>query len=237
MVKEELSSADRAKAIGAFLVAVLVIGTALHYTLPSQHNPLRTLDVRAPIGFATYGKLTRAKYSPQACFAALDAGGLEYERIPDRETGRNCGFRNALALQKSLTPYGGAAVLRMTCAQAAAVHIWERHVARPLAEEILGASLTRIDTFGTFACRNVAGSRRRSEHATANAIDVSGFRLDDGRIIRVIDHWRKDTPEGRFLREVFQGGCRLFSVSLGPDYNAAHRDHFHFDMGPGDTCR
>ncbi|MEM7766312.1 MAG: extensin family protein [Pseudomonadota bacterium] len=237
MVKEELSSADRAKAIGAFLVALVVIGVGLHYTLPSQHNPLRPLSVTEPIGFATFGKLTRAKFGPEACFASLSAGGVEFERIPDEETGRNCGFKNALTLQKSLTPYGGAATLRMTCHQAAATVIWERHVARRLAEEMLGSPLARIETFGTFACRNVAGSRRRSEHAFANAIDVWGFTLEDGRTIRVLDHWRKDTPEGDFLYEAFHGGCRLFSVSLGPDFNAAHRDHFHFDMGPGDTCR
>jgi len=26
-------------------------------------------------------------------------------------------------------------------------------------------------------------------------------------------------------------------VTLSPDYNAAHRDHFHFDMGPYSSCR
>lgn len=236
MVKEELSSADRAKAIGAFLAVVALIGLVLHYTLPARHNPLRPLDVTEPIGLATYGKLTRAKYRPEACFAALERAGVGFEPLADEQTGRNCGFRNALVLERSLTPYG-AAPLRMTCHQAAAVHIWERQVARPLAEEMLGSPIARIETFGTYACRNVAGSRRRSEHAFANAIDVWGFRLEDGRTIRVRQDWGADSPEGRFLHEVFHGGCRLFSVSLGPDFNAAHADHFHFDMGPGDTCR
>jgi hypothetical protein len=26
-------------------------------------------------------------------------------------------------------------------------------------------------------------------------------------------------------------------VVLGPDYNAAHRNHFHLDMGPWWVCR
>lgn len=236
MVKEELSHPDRAKAIGLFILVVGFIGLIAHFTVPAQHNPLRPLNVTDPVGVATYGKLSRAKYTPNACFVALDAGGVEYARIPDQETGRNCGFKNALILEKSLTPYG-AAPLRMTCLQTAAVHIWERHVARPKAEEILGTELTRIETFGTYACRNVAGSRRRSEHAGANAIDIWGFRFADGRVVRVKSHWRKEGPEGDFLRAVFKGSCPLFSVSLGPNFNAAHADHFHFDMGPGDTCR
>jgi len=26
-------------------------------------------------------------------------------------------------------------------------------------------------------------------------------------------------------------------VTLGPEYNAAHADHFHLDMGGGKVCR
>ncbi len=236
MVKEELSSADKARAIGAFLLVLTLVGLAVHVALPAQHNPLRPLDVTAPIGIATYGKLSRARHRPEVCFAALERAGLGFQPIPDAVTGRQCGFTNALVLERSLTPYG-AAPLRMTCHQAAAVHIWERQLARPLAEKWLGAPIARIETFGTYACRNVAGSRRRSEHARANAIDIWGFTLEDGRTIRVREHWGRRSDEGRFLDEVFHGACRLFSVSLGPDYNAAHADHFHFDMGPGDTCR
>jgi hypothetical protein len=40
----------------------------------------------------------------------------------------------------------------------------------------------------------------------------------------------KPTAEGRFLREVFKGGCATFGTVLGPEANDAHRDHFHFDM-------
>ncbi|HEX8580092.1 MAG TPA: extensin family protein, partial [Allosphingosinicella sp.] len=36
---------------------------------------------------------------------------------------------------------------------------------------------------------------------------------------------------------VHQAGCRRFGVTLGPDANAFHRDHLHFDMGQGPDCR
>jgi hypothetical protein len=37
-------------------------------------------------------------------------------------------------------------------------------------------------------------------------------------------------PETAFLRRLHKGACGLFGTVLGPDANAAHRDHFHFDL-------
>ena len=77
-----------------------------------------------------------------------------------------------------------------------------------------------------------------SEHAVANAIDIRGFVLDDGRIVSLARHWSSAKgPEAAFLREVNDGACRFFNAVLGPDYNAAHRDHFHLDMGRWRVCR
>lgn len=110
---------------------------------------------------------------------------------------------------------------------------------QPAAERHLGTGVARIETYGTFSCRRINGAQsgRWSQHATANAIDIFGFRLEDDRLIRVETGWRARDADGRFLEEVFKGGCDLFSIALGPDYNAAHADHFHFDMGPGQVCR
>jgi len=100
------------------------------------------------------------------------------------------------------------------------------------ARQILGSPLARIETMGSYACRNVAGTGRRSAHATANAIDVSGFVLADGRRISVLHGWNGGTAaEREFLRVVHTSACRRFGTVLGPDYNAAHRDHFHFEPG------
>lgn len=103
-----------------------------------------------------------------------------------------------------------------------------------------------------------------SEHAAANAIDIVGFRTKDGQLISVGRHWKKDgstrnadtassqlasassapvslppQDEARaaFLREIRDGACGIFHAVLGPDYNALHRTHFHFDMGRYRQCR
>jgi hypothetical protein len=53
----------------------------------------------------------------------------------------------------------------------------------------------------------------------------------------VLKDWPESNERAAFLREVRTGACRFFDGVLSPDYNAAHRDHFHFDRGPYRVCR
>lgn len=117
------------------------------------------------------------------------------------------------------------------------LYMSERHVTRPAATEILGSPNARIETCGSSSCRNVPGTGRKSEHANANAVDTSGFRLGDGRLINIKTHWANGGKDGAFMTRVHKGACRIFSVTLGPDYNAADADPFHFDMADACTCR
>jgi len=206
------------------------------WTAPPRHNPFAPVDLTNKVGLGTGHQLARAaKHPEKVCFPALDKAGVLYTRLEDAPKGEKCGLYNALTLDRSMTPY--SATLRMPCGQAAALYTWERHVARPAAVDILGSPIARIETYGSFSCRNIAGSGRLSQHAHANAIDIPGFRLEDGRLIDVKSFWGKGGKEGKFLKKVHGGACDLFSVTLGPDYNAAHKDHFHLDMGPGNVCR
>ena len=217
------------------LVALGAGAWAFYTYAPPQHNPFRPLSLDDPIGFATFDKLTDLKYEPSTCFAALEAAAVVHTPLVDSVTGEGCGFENALQTRQVLTPLNDA--LSMSCPLAASLYIWEQASARPLAEDMFGSPLVRLETYGTYSCRNIAGSRQRSEHATANAIDIAGFRLADGRLISVVEDWGARSPEGRYLKRVHKAACKLFSVTLGPDYNAAHADHFHFDFGSGGSCR
>ena len=115
---------------------------------------------------------------------------------------------------------------------------WARFGVDRAARQILGSPLVRIETFGSYSCRNVAGSNRRSAHSTAKAIDVSAFVLADGRRISVQGDWDGGTREEReFLRIVHRSACKRFGTVLGPDYNQAHRDHFHLESDGSQFCR
>ena len=76
-----------------------------------------------------------------------------------------------------------------------------------------------------------------SAAASANALDIAGFRLADGQRIDLVRDWQGEGAKARFLREVHTGACDSFNTVLGPDYNAAHRNHFHLDMGFWQICR
>lgn len=219
----------------ALLIVAIFAAFALFKWLPPQHNPLGPIDLTEPIGWGTYHKLTRTKKNADTCFSALDAGNVLYTRVDNSPAGERCRIENALTLNRSIHRYSGS--LQMTCAQTAALHVWERQVLQPAAIEIMGSPVARIETYGSFSCRNIAGTRSLSQHAFANAIDISGIRLEDGRLVSVKQHWTAGGDEAKFLRRLHKGACRLFSVTLGPNYNAAHEDHFHFDMGSGSSCR
>ncbi|RZL35312.1 MAG: extensin, partial [Rubrivivax sp.] len=107
------------------------------------------------------------------------------------------------------------------------------------AREHLGEPLQRLQHVGSYACRNVYGRAegQRSQHATAQALDVTGFVFRSGRRVGVQSDWADPGAEGAFLREAHDGACRWFDGVLGPAYNAAHRDHFHLETDGWRTCR
>jgi hypothetical protein len=130
----------------------------------------------------------------------------------------------------------------MTCDLASKFAAWARYAVRPAARLYLGTEVVKIETFGTYACRNVVGNPgmagKRSEHAHANAIDIAAFTLADGRRISVEADWTQSGIARQFLQRVHDSACKRFRTVLGPDYNAAHYNHFHFDMGgKGGYCR
>jgi hypothetical protein len=111
------------------------------------------------------------------------------------------------------------------------LYLLERHVIQPLARRRFDSGVTRISHFGSYSCRTMRGGSRLSEHATANAFDIAGFELANGRTITLKRDWTSAGTPSRFLREVRLGACSLFNMVLSPDYNADHADHFHVDMG------
>lgn len=157
--------------------------------------------------------------------------------VPDGVTGPDCGFENAYEIRRSTVAFGASFTL--SCRAAVSLALWERHVLAPAAREHLGSDVTRIEHYGSYACRNVYGreSGRRSQHATADAFDIAGFALRDGRRVRVLSDWQGDTAQARFLHALRDGACGYFDAVLSPDYNAAHADHFHFDRGGFRACR
>ncbi|WP_158554763.1 extensin-like domain-containing protein [Methylovirgula sp. 4M-Z18] len=120
----------------------------------------------------------------------------------------------------------------LACPMIPALNGWISDVVQPAAQARFGQQVVEIETFGSYSCRgidNMSGASL-SEHAFANAIDVSGFVLADGREINVQNDWKKETQEGAFLHDVHQGACDTFSTVLGPGSDMFHYNHIHVDL-------
>ncbi len=169
------------------------------------------------------------------CIGRLDRVVARYALLEDRTFSGGCSAVGAVQLRDIGTPVTG--ITAMTCPLAYAFTQWVQSDLQVPAIAEFGSRVVRVETMGTYSCRPIAGTARLSEHASANAVDVSAFVLADGRRVRVLDGWNGDPSEARFLKSVRAAACRRFNTVLSPDYNAAHADHMHFDMGRGPFCR
>lgn len=177
------------------------------------------------------------------CLSALGQMGASYAALPDRYIDQGCTNLNTVQLANLSSDRAMLAVTNIgpvTCEVSQVFAGWARYGVDRAARQILGSPLRSIETMGSYSCRNVAGSGRRSGHATGAAIDVAGFVLEDGRRIMVRSGWYGGSESEReFLRTVQRSACKRFDTVLGPDYNAAHADHLHVEgvIGAKSYCR
>ncbi|TCD06362.1 extensin family protein [Erythrobacteraceae bacterium CFH 75059] len=175
------------------------------------------------------------------CVAQLHEGRARFSTVPDQTFGNGCAIRDAVFFTALGSDEGSIALGNIgpvACPLAQTFAAWARYGVDRAARQILGSPVVRIETMGSYACRNVAGTARLSAHSQARAIDIAGFVLADGRRISVLRHWTEGSEaERQFLRTVHASACRRFGTVLGPDYNAAHRDHFHLEESDGRFCR
>ncbi len=209
-----------------------------HTPLPTAWNPTIPLRISDPVTPITSWKLNRAAASPMACQAALD-GFAALRHLPDQNTSDQCHIRNRV----DLSSVGNArlAPVETRCAIALRMAMWERHSLQPAAAAQFGSTLTRIDHFGSYSCRTMrtaAGvSSRMSTHASAEAIDIAGFGFADGSQVQLVTDWDGNGQKAAFLRAARDGACDWFNLTLSPDYNSLHADHFHLQSRGWGLCR
>ncbi len=171
------------------------------------------------------------------CAADLKQAGVRFTPLPNEDHGGGCSSIDSVKLLDFGTPTTNLGA--MTCPLARNFAAWAQYAVRPAARLYFGTEVVKIETFGTYSCRNINGGRsgRLSQHALSNAVDVSGFVLADGRRIMLDGGWDGDRASREFLRALHKSACRRFGTVLSPDYNAAHYNHFHFDMSGNGYCR
>lgn len=223
------------------LGAILVAAMSWFGHVRTSMLPFPPINIEKSYAFIGW-RLSGLKYDQTACRKALDHPTVQSRRIPDSAVRDGCGWVNAVRM----TRIGGVASssVRVSCPVAVALSMWMRQVVQPAARKHLGTEVARMKHLGTYSCRNIKGSifskylNRRSEHATANAIDISAFTLKNGGTVNILRDWtRSGSPKSEFLKEIHYGACSYFRVVLGPEANYLHANHFHFDRGPLIRCK
>jgi hypothetical protein len=217
--------------IETILACTAVFAAAGCSVLPEGGDRAAPRTSRAPVAVSA---------GARQCLARLGSTQASFVPLSDKYYGAGCSTLSSVTLTRLQGDSGEFDLANLgpvACPLAESFAGWARYGVDRAARQILGSALVRIETMGSYSCRNVAGTGRLSAHARAEAIDVAAFVLADGRRISVSKDWNGDAAERKFLRVIHDSACKRFGTVLGPNYNAAHRDHFHLELGDGSFCR
>ncbi len=195
--------------------------------IPEQFAPPQEAYASFP---ETSTATAAAAGKPSACQTRL-AKLAGFRPLPMLVGAGECGATDAVLLDsvflpdKTKVPLSPPATLR--CSMAEQIALWVRDDVAPAALK-LGSPLRGVDNYDSYECRgrNRVRGATLSEHGRANALDVRGFNLADGEMIKLTDvnvarEWRES------LRATT---CARFSTVLGPGSDSAHEEHIHVDL-------
>ncbi len=128
----------------------------------------------------------------QACMKIFSTINIQFATIPPIRKGR-CGTPAPIRLKSlgdkpevQITPSA-----RVNCNIAKAIHKWITEKVQPIAKELLNTSIISVRNLSSYSCRTRYSNplKRISEHAFANALDISGFTTTEGKFISILKHW------------------------------------------------
>jgi hypothetical protein len=126
------------------------------------------------------------------CAKLLSGLALDYEMLPPIKEGL-CGAPAPILL-KAVGDAPKVAIeppATVTCSVARALHGWMARTVQPRARATLGSPVIKLHNATSYACRNRYGGANTplSEHALANALDVSEFVFQSGDTVTVLANW------------------------------------------------
>ena len=223
-------------AISLVVVLTLALGSAAIFVGTPRDLLIRIATT--PFASKIINKLLQYSLPPNdaACLEKLSKLDVEFERQSDFSVAEGCSVENSVRLAR-VGRIKIDNVPLMTCRMAMRLHEFEEERLQPIAHRVFGAEVTRLSHLGTYSCRGMRQFKGiLSQHAFANAIDISHFVLANGQSISVQRDWKSSSDQARFLREVSTTACKTFRVSVSPDGDANHWNHFHWDMGFFKSC-
>lgn len=184
-------------------------------------------DPTAPGEAANAGK----PEEPSACQIRVADKIAVIEPLPSFGGPGDCGATDVVRLEAIIQPDKSQVAVSppatMRCTMAEALAAWVREDLTATTAQ-LGSTLRALDNYASYDCRGrnrVAGARI-SEHGLANAIDVRGVQLANGRFAEFTD--RRISRE--FREAVRKSACARFTTVLGPGSDGHHETHIHMDL-------
>ena len=169
------------------------------------------------------------------CHARLEKAGIPFEKVADQH-----GITNPVKLGPEINGVRlvSKAPLIVECDMALAMGRMTEILSKKDVEEIGIFSLHRPESLYSFHSKGVAVD---INYFKAKKWDMgvwvkTWFEKDDKYKTCGADY-RISSKRGKFLNDIV---CTLweekvFTTVLTPNYNAAHNNHFHFDVRPGDN--
>ncbi len=194
--------------------------------LPEQFAPPQETYA----SFPDSGSEAATPPTPSACQLRL-AKFATFQALGTLIGAGDCGAADAVQLQAVVLPDQTKVAVTppatLRCPMAEQVADWLRDDVAPALVES-GPPLRVLDNFDSYECRgrNRVRAAALSEHGRADALDVRGFRLADGREINLTD-----IGVAKDLREKIRASaCARFSTVLGPGSDGYHEEHVHLDL-------
>ena len=167
------------------LLMILAAGYALWYVLlkvSPHYHPWAPLDLTARSNLVTGYKIYRIKHNPDLCLQALRGTDMQFRPLEDRPGGE-CPLANIVQVSAAGADFSSS--FAASCPLAAGWEIFRHNTLQQAARKHFDQPVVRVEHIGTYACRNVYNRGRLSEHARANAIDITAFVLADGTRVSV----------------------------------------------------
>jgi hypothetical protein len=222
--------------IGAFIIIAGLGFTVIQYDPPRQliSAILRSQSVSIALSRVQQFMIPA---NNAACLKELVELDAVYVAQSGFTEGNQCIVEHAVRL----TSASGMAIKNspvLTCRMASELVKFTEDTLQPVADQMFGSRIKAMSHLGTYNCRSMRQYPGIvSQHGFANAIDVSGFTLEDGTDINVAWDWNGKSAKAEFLRLIAGGGCEGFRAAISPDSDANHWNHLHWDMGPYWSCR
>lgn len=223
-------------ALAALIATPLALFVILSVMPELRYAVLTNAKLVNAVNFFVFGDAGPPPPPNGIWLARLKQLDVTFVQIADRKNAKGgCGYEGAVRVTRiGAAKLDGVAVV--TWPLAVKLEEWVRTEIQPNAKKLFGQPITSLRVTSSYDCRLLKSGRALSQHAYANAIDISRLVLADGREIRVLGTWNAKGAFAVFLHRIGKAACGIFPVALTPDFDILHRNHFHLTAESRSYC-